>query len=1689
MRHTVLDNGTFKKVDKLHPDHLSFPSSRDFFSMPSNLITGLSGVSGGRILLGAKASLQSIPLVNRERALVESSDVTDKQSTQEKFGKHYLSVTARHPGEVTEVTKDIIKVKNDDGKSHTYQLYNNFNLGRKSFISHEAQVKPGDKVKPDEILATSNFTDKHGNMALGTNLTTAVMPFRSDNFEDAYAVTETGAKKLEAEQMIKFHIEKKFGVETGKHKFISLFPNKYTNTQISHVDEDGIVKPGTKLTASDPVILAYSPRALKSTDLALGKLSKVLKHAYKDNSEIWDYEHGGEVVDVAKSGDLVTIHIKTSRSLLPGDKIGSIFGAKGVATIIPDSQAPTQANGKPVDIMLNSMSITSRVAPALAVTLGLGKLANKQGKTIKMDQFRKDSSIQNVVDVLKKHNISDTESLYDPTTGKQIEAVVGPLYYNRLTHISEDKLSTRSQGTGYCFDDKTEVLTSRGWVNWSKILDDDLFFTTKDHKHATYIRASEIIRQDYHGLMYGFEGKGVDYLVTPNHKFVILSGDTGKLVTKTAEEFHNKRGSFIKGGIKLGDSPIHGHVDVPAISTKGKNFEEVSIKLTDFSKFLGIWISEGSVRFDENEGRYRVYVWQDQKANPVKYGKIQKMLSLLPFDWYVHKSSEGINKGFYTSHAGLADYLIKNVGKYCENKVIPNWLVNSTQRNRLLILKYLIMGDGSKYDEGYNYYTCSKQLADSVQQLCILSGLYASVRDYKYDKNLNKQYVVIITKTRTHYLRNQKNKEYKNFYTTNYTGKIYCARIPETGLLYVRRNGKCFLSHNSFDNQPSKTTGECLTDKHECLTIEGWKNIKDIKIGDVVYSLSDDNIIEEALVDNTTEYLYNGKLYTVDSQLVKMETTLNHKLPIIYEQNVNSKYTLLTAEQIKDSKIYYVKSSGTYLNTKNFPLSLYISSQISDINGRAGAPLKKLEFSDDALFLLAGLYIGDGNAIWNPKSGNYGIELTQKKPETCKEIEALCKNYGLKYRYESANKKYKFLSKTLGNYFRKLGHSHEKYIPNELFLGSKKQLELLYLGLLITDGSRKKSGNSYCTTSKKLAGDIQRLLLLLGKSGSCSLHKGGHTVKFPNGYSSVARDSYVVYEINHKLTPEVIQKNVKLIDYSDMVYCVTLNKNGTFYTRKDGKCHWTGNSSKRIGNLGTTALLSHDVKHVLEDIGTVKGTKNDEFWRALKLGQTPPTPKVPFIFNKFIASLQAAGVNVERDGNAFNILPLTDKNTLALSNGPINKPTMFKPHLEEMVHEPGGLFDPTKVGLLGDKFNHIDLNNAVPNPISEDYLRKLLGVTKAKYNDLVVSGEMGNKLAAINLDGKIAEMKKYIESGKRTNRDTAVKVLEFLTTLKKNSIHPKDLMIHKVPILPAQFRPASKMGEVVLTSDVNNLYKDLILNNNALRDTKDVPQEVVDKLKQNQYDAVKAVFGLGDPINKKHTDKNVKGLLATMLGLKGGTAKSTMFQAKVVNKSLDLVGRAVLTPDARLDVDQASVPQDLLWQVYKPFIIRRLVMKGVSATAAVDYVKKHNSMAVQALQEEMKVRPGIVTRDPAWHKFNLMGFNLVANPNPKDKTVKLNPLVFKGFGADNDGDQLNIHVPATEEARKEVLEKMLPSKNLLSPKSFSPVLIPSNEAALGLYSLSTEKNNKAAKKFKTEDEAAQAYHRGEVEIGDAVEIG
>jgi RNA polymerase Rpb2, domain 6/RNA polymerase Rpb1, domain 2 len=989
---TVLDQGRLRRVPDDEPHDYEFRSPADMFSHPANLIPGLGGVSGGRVLLGAKAALQALSLTHREAPLVPGRGRAHERDHAEIVGRHFLGVSADVDGTVTEATPDHVAVRHAGG-TKVYELHNLSPLGAKTYHHQVAVVKPGDKVKAGDLLASSNYTDAKGNAALGVNLRTAVMPWRSGNFEDALVLTESGARKLEADQLIRERLELRLGVQAGKNRYIGLFPSRFTGAQLAGIGEDGLARKGVVLKFGDPVILALAPRSLQSVDMALGRLSKVLKHAWTDHAVTWDYEAPGEVVESLAADDHATVLVRTRRPMQVGDKLSNPFGAKGVvAAILPDSRAPVDAEGKPVDILLNSMSITSRVAPSLVHAMVAGKVAQKTGKPGAMPHFTSGSRIDSSEALLKEHGLSDTEELTDPSTGKTVKVLTGPLYFTRLVHIAEDKESHRSAGSGY--------------------------------------------------------------------------------------------------------------------------------------------------------------------------------------DW---------------------------------------------------------------------------------------------------------------------------------------------------------------------NRQPTKSTEE---------------------------------------------------------------------------------------------------------------------------------------------------------------------------------------------------------------------------------------------------------------------------------------------------------------------------------------------------------------SAKRLGNLGTSALLSHGATAVLRDIATVKATKNDEYWRRVKLGHPPPSPTVPFIFTKFLASMQGAGINVRKEGDQLHLLPMTDKDVERLSAGPVKEALTFQVKDEKLVPEKGGLFDPAVTGVQGERYTHVELAQPVPNPVSEDFLRKLLGVTKAEFMELVKSGKLAGKLAAVDLAGELEAQEKILRSGRKTKREDALKLVAFLRALQRNRLHPQDLMLTKIPVIPAMFRPATVQGDFGLSADVNYLYKDLILTANELKQgTEDLPAHVADQLRQRQYDAVKAVYGLGDPVTVKHQEKGFKGLLATTLGLRGGMAKGAMFQAKVVNKPMDLVGRAVLVPDAGLGLDQASVPANILWKAYQPFIIRRLVQRGVPATRAQEYVEGRHSLAQEALQAELAERPAIVSRDPALHKFNLSGFFLKPNADPKDRTIKLSPLVFKGFNADNDGDQLGINVPAGDDARREVIEKMLPSRTLLSPRHYRPAYMPSNEASLGLFQLSTEKREgKEPKAFASAKEVVQAFHRGELHPGDPVKL-
>jgi DNA-directed RNA polymerase subunit beta' len=292
---------------------------------------------------------------------------------------------------------------------------------------------------------------------------------------------------------------------------------------------------------------------------------------------------------------------------------------------------------------------------------------------------------------------------------------------------------------------------------------------------------------------------------------------------------------------------------------------------------------------------------------------------------------------------------------------------------------------------------------------------------------------------------------------------------------------------------------------------------------------------------------------------------------------------------------------------------------------------------------------------------------------------------------------------------------------------------------------------------------------------------------------------------------------------------------------------------------------------------------------------------------------------------------------------------------------------------------------------------------------------------------------------------------------------------------------------VQIAADVNYLYQDLMHNNLALNDIKkEFGDELGAEEKLNMYKSLKAVAGLGDPIHPKLKDQNVKGLLTHVFGK--SSPKLGMFQRRVIGMATDVTGRSVISPNPKLDMDEVGLPEGQAWEIFTPFVIRRLTRRGMKAQDALKAIEDKTRPAKQALIEEMDRRPIVITRAPVLSKYGIMG----AYPKlVKGHSLQISPIVTPGFVADFDGDTMSYHVPVSDQAIDEVKNKMMPSKNLKHISDFKVHYTPKQEYLYGLYLASKSSKNKKGppRRFISAEAAKRAYRRGELNLDDDIVIG
>lgn len=548
------------------------------------------------------------------------------------------------------------------------------------------------------------------------------------------------------------------------------------------------------------------------------------------------------------------------------------------------------------------------------------------------------------------------------------------------------------------------------------------------------------------------------------------------------------------------------------------------------------------------------------------------------------------------------------------------------------------------------------------------------------------------------------------------------------------------------------------------------------------------------------------------------------------------------------------------------------------------------------------------------------------------------------------------------------------------------------------------------------------------------------------------------------------------------------------YTQDASPAKGGPDGAKTWGMLHLNALLSHGATNVIADAHRVRGQRNTAYWAAVMSGRTPPDPEPSLVYDKFLSHLQGSGINPVRRGAKTHLMAMTnaDIDSLAGDRELKNAETVDWNHAN-LAPVVGGLFDEkTFGGASGNRWGKISLDEPMPNPVMEEPIRRLLGLTSAKFRD-VLSGKaqlnnqtgpaaISEALSRIDVSKELEKARYTLRNGRKTERDTAIRKLGFLLGSEKTGVHPKDWMWNAVPVLPPKFRPVSKMSNgVPMVADANYLYRELFEAKRLAKQGLAAFGNNGDE-RLNLYDTMKAVAGLGDPTSEKLQQQQVKGLLRHVIG---DSPKTGMMQRKLLGIRADLVGRGTVIPNPNLDMDQIAIPENMAWRVYQPFIVRHLVQRGMSPMRAATAVADKHAVARQALLGVMKERPVILDRSPVWHRYGIMAFRpqLTCGSN-----IETNVSINKGFGLDHDGDAMQVHVPGTDRAVEDALTKMLPSQNLLDVATFRPHMVPSQEFLGGVHSASVDKDDKPPLTFATSADALRAFKRGEIGAGQEVHI-
>ena len=356
-------------------------------------------------------------------------------------------------------------------------------------------------------------------------------------------------------------------------------------------------------------------------------------------------------------------------------------------------------------------------------------------------------------------------------------------------------------------------------------------------------------------------------------------------------------------------------------------------------------------------------------------------------------------------------------------------------------------------------------------------------------------------------------------------------------------------------------------------------------------------------------------------------------------------------------------------------------------------------------------------------------------------------------------------------------------------------------------------------------------------------------------------------------------------------------------------------------------------------------------------------------------------------------------------------------------------------------------------------------------------------LHKVDLDSEVKKLEKELEKAKGQKKIKIVKRLDILGAFQQSGNKLEWMIMDVIPVIPPDLRPMIQLdGGRFATNDLNDLYRRVINRNIRLKKLMELgaPDVIVRNEKRMLQEAVDALFDngkRGKPVVGGSKGRELKSISAALKGKQG------RFRGNLLGKRVDYSGRAVIVIGPELKMYQCGLPKQMALELFKPFIMKRLVEMNQSYNIknAKRMVDREKPIVWDVLDEVIKEHPVLLNRAPTLHKLSIQAFEPVL---VEGNAIRLHPLVCTGFNADFDGDQMSVHVPLSLEAQTEARFLMLASNNIVKPSDGKPIVTPQQDIVLGTYYLTMEKPGAKGENrcFIDEDEAVMAYQLKQIEL-------